>query len=123
MEVKKFGLKKKARKKPRMKRKLNPNFGKGANAVTDSVAVVTASKPGTNVTKPSAPKELRAPPTPTGPGANVTISQSDALAAVAALEIDNWEGQEGNEENRGHLFALTDSSAKWKEVCGARVHE
>ena len=125
MEVKKFGLKRKKVKKkpPRMKRNLNPNFGKGANAATDNIAVVAAPKSSSDVAKPSAPKELHAPPAPTGSGTDAILSQSDALAAVGSLDIDNWEGQAGNEENKGHLFALTDSSAKWKEVRGALVNK
>ena len=99
VDVTRSGLKKKAAKKKRRPRpNLNPNFAKGKKGASNSVD-----------TKPEGAadsKQPRAPPKPTGGGSDTTVSESNALAAVGELDIDNWENNPDREDN-GHLFALT----------------
>ena len=94
MDVTRSGLKKKpAKKKRRLRPNLNPNFGK--KAASNSVV----AEPGADA---GGPKQPRAPPKPTGGGSDTTISESNALAAVGELDIENWDNAED-----GHLLALT----------------
>ena len=94
MDVTRSGLKKKAaKKKRRLRPNLNPNFGK--KAASNSVVAEPGAEAG-------GPKQPRAPPKPTGGGSDTTISESNALAAVGGLDIDNWDNNED-----GHLLALT----------------